>query len=318
MFWSEFPVLEKELNSFEAYLQAVLASKEPLIEGAINSLAQAGGKRIRPALVITTAHFGEYEKEKVWQIAAAVEIMHMATLIHDDIIDESNLRRGKQTAQAKYGKDIAVFTGDYLFTLTFDILSGNATTKQLQKVASIIKRICEGEIKQQEERNNLSISYKDYFRRIKSKTALLFEGSCALGARMADLNKLNIRRAAHYGRYLGMAFQLVDDVLDFSKNRQILGKPNNNDFTQGIYTLPILYVYNETDYDQQLQELLKEPVENNSKIKEIVNEAGGLEYTLEVAESYIEKAKDKINKLENNLYQEILIDLADKVINRNF
>mgnify|MGYP006284316443 FL=1 len=318
MFWNQFPLLEKEMESFENYLREALASKEPLIEGAIRSLAQAGGKRVRPALVIITAHFGDYEQKKVWQIAAAVEIMHMATLIHDDIIDESKLRRGKETVHTQYGKDIAVFTGDYLFTLTFDILSGTATNKQLQKVAGIIKKICEGEIRQQEERRNLSISYKDYFRRIKSKTALLFEGSCALGAGMADLSKLNIRRAAHYGRYLGMAFQLVDDVLDFSEDSQTLGKPNNNDFTQGIYTLPILYVYNETDYDNQLQELLKEPVENNSKIKEIVNKAGGLDYTLDIAESYIKKAKDKINKLEDNAYQEILIALADKVINRNF
>ncbi|MBM7555889.1 polyprenyl synthetase family protein [Halanaerobacter jeridensis] len=318
MFWSEFPLLKKEMEDFEDYLKDALASREPLIEGAIQSLAQAGGKRVRPALVIATAHFGEYDKQKVWQIAAAVEIMHMATLIHDDIIDESDLRRGKQTVQANYGKDVAVFTGDYLFTLTFDILSGSATNQQLQKIAETIRKICEGEIKQQEERNNLSISYKDYFRRIKSKTALLFEGSCALGAGIADLSKFNIRRAAHYGRYLGMAYQLVDDVLDFSEDSQTLGKPNNNDFTQGIYTLPILYVYNETDYDQQLQELLEEPVENHSEIKEIVNKAGGLDYTLDIAESYIKKAKDKINKLENNAYQEILIALADKVIQRNF
>ena len=318
MFWDDFSLLEKEMNQFENYLQEVLASKEPLIEGAINNLAQAGGKRVRPALVIATAHFGEYDKKQVWQIAAAVEIMHMATLIHDDIIDDSDLRRGHKTVQAEYGKDVAVFTGDYLFTLTFDILSGSATTKQLQKVSETIKNICEGEIKQEEERNDLSIAYKDYFRRIKSKTALLFEGSCALGAETANLGKLNIQRSAHYGRYLGMAFQLVDDVLDFSENKQILGKPNNNDFTQGIYTLPILYVYNETDYGQQLQELLKQPVKNNSKIKEIVDKAGGLEYTLEIAESYIEKAKEKINRLENNVYQEILINLADKVINRNF
>mgnify|MGYP006274081315 CR=1 FL=1 len=318
MFWSKFPRLEDEMKEFEDYLQESLASKEPLIEGEISSLAQAGGKRVRPALVIIIAHFGEYDKKKVWQIAAAVEIMHMATLIHDDIIDESDLRRGRETIQEKHGRKAAVFTGDYLFTLTFDILSGTATKDQLQKVAEIIKRICEGEIKQQEERRNLSISYKDYFRQIKGKTSLLFEGSCALGAEMAGLGKLNMRRAAHYGRYLGMAFQLVDDMLDFNQDKETLGKPNNNDYTQGIYTLPILYVYNETQYSKKLEKLLAAPLKNNQAIKELVNEAGGLDYTLKIAKSYIKKAKNKVDKFPENYYRKILFSLADKVIERSF
>jgi heptaprenyl diphosphate synthase len=242
MFWDQFPVLKDELVDFEDYLESHLKSKQPLLEETVSRLAKAGGKRIRPALIITSAHFGDYDQEKVWSVASAMEMLHMATLIHDDIIDEAELRRGAETVQSKYGKDTAVFTGDYLFSLTFSTLSGSASQKELTKIAEVVQRICEGEVQQHENRYELSISYKDYLRRIRGKTALLFEGSCALGAQIGNLGKLNTRRLAHYGRYLGMGFQLTDDILDFTASAKELGKPENNDFTQGIYTLPILHV----------------------------------------------------------------------------
>ncbi len=319
MFWDQFPVIKDEIIKFEEYLQGLLISREALIEEAISDLAQAGGKRIRPALVIAAAHYGsEYQQDKAWNIAAAIEMMHMATLIHDDIIDDSNLRRGQATVQSKYGKDVAVFTGDYLFTLTFDVLSGTASGEQLKKVADVIKQICEGEIKQHQERYQLNVSYKDYFRRIKRKTAILFEGSCALGAGIAGLDKSQINDLAHYGRYLGMAFQLVDDLLDFIQSTDELGKPDSNDFTQGIYTLPVLYVIKESNAGDRLRELLENPVINRKEINKIVKEEGGLDYTFDLARDYIKKAEDKLAKLPDNPYQEVLIGLTTKVINRSY
>ncbi|AGB41899.1 geranylgeranyl pyrophosphate synthase [Halobacteroides halobius DSM 5150] len=318
MFWDRFPIIKEEMVDFEEYLYTNLTSKQSLIQEAILDLAKAGGKRIRPALIMASAHFGDYDQDRVWNVAGAMEILHMATLIHDDIIDEARLRRGAKTTQAQYGKDTAVFTGDYLFSLTFNLLSGKATQKQLQKVADVIKQICEGEIQQHQDRYKLAISYKDYLKRIKSKTALLFESSCYLGADLANLSKLNIRRLGKYGRYLGMAFQLTDDLLDFKEEITTLGKPDTNDFTQGIYTLPILYVILETGYDDQLKKLIKEPVKNSKAIKEIVNKAGGLEYTLSIANDYIKKAKKEVSKLPVNQYQNLLNQLADEVIERNF
>ncbi|GAB6099091.1 polyprenyl synthetase family protein [Halanaerocella petrolearia] len=318
MFWDQFPYIKEEMIEFEDYLIDNLASKQSLIQEAITDLAKAGGKRIRPALLITSAHFGEYDRRQVWDIAVAMEMLHMATLVHDDIIDESKLRRGAKSVQSKYGKDTAVFTGDYLFSLTFSMLSGEATQKQLEKVAETIKSICEGEIEQHESRYNLLVSYKEYFNRIKGKTALLFESSCLLGAGIAELSKIKMRYLGQYGRYLGMAFQLTDDVLDFSQEIDILGKPNVNDFTQGIYTLPILYVIHETESADDLKELLQEPVKNNKQIKKVVTESGALDYTLELANNYITKAKKRVAKLSSNPYQDILFKLADKVVDRSF
>ncbi|OCL26035.1 geranylgeranyl pyrophosphate synthase [Orenia metallireducens] len=318
MFWDRFPLIKEEVVQFEDYLQGTLVSRQPLIQEAISDLAKSGGKRIRPALLMLTAKFGEYKREEVWSLAAALEILHMATLIHDDIIDDANLRRGSETVQSKYGKDVAVFAGDYLFTLTFDILAGEATNEQLKQVSNIIKQICEGEIQQHQDRYNIDVTYKGYFKRVKSKTALLFEGSCALGAGSAGLPKATVRNLGHYGRYIGMAFQLVDDLFDFTKSSSSIGKPKGNDFTQGIYTLPILYTLYESSYGEKLAELLDNPLENNQEIKDIITNNGSLDYTMKVAKTYINKAKKKIKGLAGNPYHQILIDLADIVVNRDY
>lgn len=318
MFWDRFPLIKEEVVQFEDYLQGTLVSRQPLIQEAISDLAKSGGKRIRPALLMLTAKFGEYKREEVWSLAAALEILHMATLIHDDIIDDANLRRGSETVQSKYGKDVAVFAGDYLFTLTFDILAGEATNEQLKQVSNVIKQICEGEIQQHQDRYNIDVTYKGYFKRVKSKTALLFEGSCALGAGSAGLPKATVRNLGHYGRYIGMAFQLVDDLFDFTKSSSSIGKPKGNDFTQGIYTLPILYTLYESSYGEKLAELLDNPLENNQEIKDIITNNGSLDYTMKVAKTYINKAKKKIKGLAGNPYHQILIDLADIVVNRDY
>jgi heptaprenyl diphosphate synthase len=318
VFWDRFPLIKEEVVQFEDYLQGTLVSRQPLIQEAISDLAKSGGKRIRPALLMLTAKFGEYKREEVWSLAAALEILHMATLIHDDIIDDANLRRGSETVQSKYGKDVAVFAGDYLFTLTFDILAGEATNEQLKQVSNVIKQICEGEIQQHQDRYNIDVTYKGYFKRVKSKTALLFEGSCALGAGSAGLPKATVRNLGHYGRYIGMAFQLVDDLFDFTKSSSSIGKPKGNDFTQGIYTLPILYTLYESSYGEKLAELLDNPLENNQEIKDIITNNGSLDYTMKVAKTYINKAKKKIKGLAGNPYHQILIDLADIVVNRDY
>lgn len=318
MVWSYYPAINDEIENFEAYLDKTLKSKQVLIKETISDLANSGGKRIRPTLVMATAHLGQYNRKKVWSVAAAIEILHMATLVHDDIIDDSNLRRGNQTIQSKYGKDIAVVTGDYLFSLTYNILSNDADIEQLREVSKVIKRICEGEVKEYQERYNMAITYKDYFERIRSKTSLLFESSCILGADLGGLDSVAKRKLAHYGRYLGMAFQLTDDILDITQKVDQLGKPVINDFTQGIYTLPLLYVIYETDNSKRLKELLEEPVDNSKRIKELVSNSGALEYTFEVAHKYIDKAKDELNFLSNKLYQDILLGMADRILNREF
>ena len=318
MSWKEFGIIQNELDKFEDYLQNLLDSRQSLVKEAISNLAQAGGKRIRPALIITIAHLGNYKQQQVWNFAATIEILHMATLIHDDIIDESHLRRGSKTVQSKYGKDRAVFAGDYLFSLAFNVLSDQATSKQFKIVTDVINKICESEIQQYQNRYNYSLSYRDYYYRIKHKTALLFESSCALGAENAGFNQVQLKKLAQYGRYLGMAFQLTDDLLDFKREKVKLGKPNANDFTNGIYTLPLLYVIKEKECGQDLKELLSEAKSNKDEIREFVIKNGGVDYTLSIAKKYIKKAQERLEHFPNNSYRMVLTALTDKILAREF
>ncbi|AGB41694.1 geranylgeranyl pyrophosphate synthase [Halobacteroides halobius DSM 5150] len=315
MSWDQ---LTDELDDFEEYLHKFLVSGQPLIQESIIELANAGGKRIRPLLVIITAQFGDYKKEKVWPVAAAIELLHMATLVHDDIIDSSNLRRGIKTVQSRCGKDIAVFTGDYLFSLTFNILSEHTINKHLGLVSKVIKLICEEEIKQYQDRYNVELTYKDYFKRVENKTAILFETSCTLGAELGKIRQSNQDNLARYGRYLGMAFQVTDDLLDFTESIAKLGKPGANDFTQGVYTLPILYVLKETKCAAQLEELLEAPISNKEAIEKIIKDTSALDYTSEVAKNYIQQAKAELNSMPSDYNRERLLFLANQVLERNF
>ncbi len=318
MFWQQFEVIETEMKQFESFLLANLDSKQPVLHNSISNLAQAGGKRIRPALIIATAYFGEYNRATVWPVAAAIEILHMATLVHDDIIDEAELRRGEEAVQSKYGKDTAVFAGDYLFSLTFDILAGTVDSERIKQVVDIIKKVCEGEIQQYQTRYQADISYKDYFKLVKQKTAVLFAECCLLGGQLGNLAEEKVKHLGRFGRYLGMAFQLTDDVLDFSEDKNQLGKLVTNDFTQGIYTLPILYVLRETNRGSQLEELLAFPQANQAEIKEMIAEQGGVDYALQVAEKYVRKAQTELKRLPANQYRDLLNKLAEKVVTRQF
>ena len=316
MLWKRFKSIRSELDKFEDYLYEILESKQLLVKNAVSNLVQSGGKRIRPALIITIAHLGDYKKEQAWNFAAVIEILHMAALIHDDIIDESNLRRGSQTVQSEYGKDTAVFTGDYLFSLSFNLLSDQANREQLKRVTEVINKVCEGEIQQHQNRYDYSISYKDYFYRIKRKTALLFENSCILGSQTAGFKGEKVKRLAQYGRYLGMAFQLTDDLLDFQEDTAQLGKPATNDLVNGIYTLPLLYIIKEKDDGGDLKKLLEKAEANRDEIREIVIKNGGLDYTLSIAKKYMAKARRRLDDFPPSNYKNILLDLTEEILNR--
>ncbi|MCK4257757.1 MAG: polyprenyl synthetase family protein [Halanaerobiales bacterium] len=231
--WERYPFLKINLEEFESYLNNSLKARQPLISKAVVELIKAGGKRLRPALVFASAYYGKTTVD-VLSVAASIEIMHMATLVHDDIIDEAKLHRGVQTIQLKYGKDIAVFTGDYLFAQSFLLLSGEANTEMLQRVAKGVKLICEGEVDQYQNRYNLDVSLLKYFRRIRRKTAILFQVSCFFGAYQGKLKKKQQYILSKYGKYLGMAFQITDDILDVSSSEEIAGKPVGNDFLEEL------------------------------------------------------------------------------------
>ena len=326
MFWDEYPDFSNELNNFEEYFRNQLSSGNRLITSEIKRLAEAGGKRVRPALLISVAHLGDFKKDRIWPMAAAIEMVHLATLIHDDVIDKSSLRRGVETTHQKYSNKTAIFMGDYLFALSMEIILeefGNdqidkALLRQMKNTIKSIKNLCEGEVSQYQRQFDKIPSFKEYLEAIKRKTALLFKASAMLGADLSGMNKYQVYKMGKLGYYMGMSFQMVDDLFDFQEENKQLGKPQRNDFTQGIYTLPIIYVYNETEYPEKLKEYLKQPEKYSEKIKKMVHEQGGIEYTKKLAYRYKDKAQDIIDSYTDNKYGEIIKWLTDKIIERSF
>ena len=316
--WKRYPKLRDQLNQFEDYLLDVLKVRQPLIKEAVLSLAEAGGKRIRPALVLAAGQFKGKSIEKLYPVAAAVEIMHMATLIHDDIVDEAEMRRGVKTTQSRYGKDIAVFTGDYLFSQSFILLSGEVDERLLKKIARSVKYICEGEIDQYDNRYNLDISYLKYFRRIRRKTAILFQASCSSAGYQIKLRKKYQIALNKFGHYLGMIFQITDDILDVASSQQKTGKPVGNDFSQGIYTLPIIFALEDDEIGNKLRKLLEDRSEDKDKIIELINSTDALARTQAVLNWYADKARTEVDKLPSSSSRDFMKDLLEYVMSRNY
>ncbi|MFW6006609.1 MAG: polyprenyl synthetase family protein [Halanaerobiales bacterium] len=250
-------ILSKHTNlkkNIDNEIKKITRSNYPIINTAISDLISGGGKRLRPFMVILSSEFGR-PSPKLIKLAAGIEILHMATLIHDDIIDEAQNRRGSTAAQKKFGKNIAVFTGDFLLSKVFDLFVKHSQKKTIYKLSKIVKIICEGEITQFENKFNTDITLKDYFHRVRRKTALLFGYSTYLGAYEAGLRNKNLYNLYNTGLNFGMAFQIQDDLLDFKGKEKIMGKEVGQDIKSGIYTLPVIIL---------LQN-------ENNKIKKILN-----------------------------------------------
>lgn len=314
-------VIEEELKDLENFIVEKVESPQMLISSAVRDLINAGGKRIRPALTILFGKALGYKTDKLIPLAASMEIIHMATLIHDDIVDDSSLRRGMPTIQSKYGKDVAVFTGDYLFSKAFLIVSEYENTEILKRLANGVKKICEGEIEQYESRYSLNISFLKYIRRIKKKTGMLMSISCIAGAFGKAANPKLIRNIGLYGMYLGLAFQITDDILDFMGDIKVIGKPVGNDIRQGVFTLPLIYALKYSDKKDDIYKILessKYSDDDINKIIDIVKKSGGIEFSKKLSERYVNKGIKSIQNLKDSVYKKALCDLIYDLNSRKY
>jgi len=263
--WQGYPEIHKELIKVENYMKEVIPSRKKILTDICLELIEAGGKRLRPAFVIIGAKFGRFDEIKIIPLAASMELLHTATLVHDDIIDDSELRRGRVTVQAKWGEDMAVYVGDYLFTKAFTILSDKMHYEYLNRIAHAFKTICEGEIDQYEIKYNMDVSVTDYLKRIYRKTAVLFVMSILTGAYEGKCKRSTIHALGKFASFFGMAFQVYDDLLDYLSSEEIEGKPIGNDIRQGIYTLPLLYALKDQKTGPEIKKFLskKSKVQNS-------------------------------------------------------
>lgn len=318
-FWSEYTQLSKELTEVNKVITNSIKSRNKVMESALTDLLNSGGKFLRPAFVLIAHSFGNEPSNDIYTIAAVMEMFHMATLVHDDVIDESLLRRGKETMQHKYGKNFAVYVGDYLFCICFNLLSKCGSAKNIEVDTNSLSRICLGEIEQFQSKFKKDVSIKEYLRRISYKTAELISLSFYAGAVEGKCDKNLTKKLQNIGHNIGMAFQIIDDLLDFKGNEAIVGKPVCNDLKQGIYTLPIIYALQ--DNNSTIKDLLSQEILTDKDVSIIVNtlnEDGYLSKTEKLAQTYTDKAFKLINTLPDSYSKDTLIKITNKLLARTY
>lgn len=302
------------LGAIEDEIGRVVASKTDLLNQLSTKLLKAGGKRIRPALVMLSAAFKPCNAEDVVSVATAVELIHMASLIHDDIIDSSSVRRGKETINCIAGNHVAVLTGDYLFATAFNILSAGKQYEVLRLMTGVIKKMCEGEIKQASQNFNHSQTEEDYFERIYKKTACLLSASCRAGAVISGLEQNYIGLLEEFGRNIGCAYQIIDDILDYIADTEKLGKPVCADLSQGIITLPVLYLLQHEKFGPWLKKIFEKGVftyQELNTVRQVVLENGGIDYAYDLAGKYINTARSVLKQMPAAPPRDMLMRLAD-------
>jgi octaprenyl-diphosphate synthase len=298
-----------------------LASEVVLINQLSNHIILSGGKRLRPMLVILAARACRYQGEDDALLAAVVEFIHTATLLHDDVVDDSDMRRGKETASTIWGNEAAVLVGDYLYSRAFQMMVQAQSMQIMDLLANTTNIIAQGEVLQLLNVHDPDTTEANYQEVIYSKTACLFEAAARIGALLGQVSTEQEQALQAYGKHLGIAFQLVDDALDYSARSEELGKNVGDDLAEGKPTLPLIHAMQVGDAAQR--QLLRDAIESGrierlDEINQIINATGALQYTLDQAQSESTAAKNAIAGLEDSEYRQALMFLADYAVARTY
>ncbi|MGM0379792.1 MAG: polyprenyl synthetase family protein [Bacillota bacterium] len=311
--WEKYPKVENDLDNVKKIITNKINSGQKTIDQSILELLNSGGKLMRPAFVLLGNEFGNKKSDDIYKLASIVELLHMATLIHDDIIDNSNKRRGIKTTHLKYGSKNAVFIGDYLFTVCFDLLTDSYSTKEMKLLSKVISNICLGEIKQNNFKNQANISAFSYLKMISKKTAALFSLSLFIGGYVSNADRKTLLYLRKLGYYIGMAFQIQDDILDFTGNEFLLGKDLGNDLKENFYSIPIIYFLKENP--NQRKTLFESDIDI---IITKINDSKAIYNSKKLVNRYILKAQKILNKLPDNLSKTVLEDIVQKLNKRKY
>jgi len=316
-----FRAITADLKRVEKELALFLKVNDPIISQASVSLLQAGGKRMRPTFTLISGKFFDYNFENLLPIALALELIHMATLVHDDVVDASLTRRGRPTLVAGWGNEVSIATGDYLLAQALEQITRIEDHNLSRILAQVCVDMCRGEIQQINTSYDVKQNFKQYYYRIKKKTALLISLCCKLGAMASNANDRQVWIMSKYGHCLGIAFQIVDDILDITANPKILGKPVGGDIRQGIITLPMIYALKDSAEADRLRVLLASSSKTEEEVNEAVNlirESGGIDKSRKIVELYLEKAVKNLDELPQIPAQNALIELARYIGERSY
>lgn len=318
-----FFIIKKDLSSLENLLHETVTSPVDLITDIGNHLISSGGKRIRPALyLLATKSNPNLDKDYVMPLAMALEMIHTASLVHDDVLDNAATRRGSATANAKWGNNIAVLTGDYLFAKAFAAIAKNDYgTRISERLATIVCDLSEGEILQNHFGYTIPDSIDIYYERIAKKTANFIATSCEIGAIVAKLSAKEINALREYGYCIGMAFQIVDDILDLTSDSKKIGKPAGNDILQGVITLPVIHAYKHGENSEELKNIIENrqmSLEELNRAINIVKNSNSIDFARQTVTEFLNRAK---NILPDSLPQSVrtsFIEIADFIGSRDY
>jgi len=309
--------LERVNNSIKKHLETGV----PLIDNSSMHLFAKGGKNIRASLVILTAGLKGGSSERVIDLAAAVEIIHAASLVHDDIIDKSFLRRGDLSVPSKFGDKVAVLAGDYMYSTAVNIAVKNNHAAILESISDSTKEMVKGELYQMEYSNVDKISEDQYYNIINRKTGRLMATSAYIGAVEGGCSEEECDALFNMGLELGYAFQIVDDTFDFSDSSDVTGKDIGNDFKDGKITLPFIYILKNgtTEEREYIKQFSLAPDEADwDSIKNMIHSSGAFSFSLNKAKEYAERAKKRIEIFDNSDNKGIIEDLISFVVERNY
>ena len=298
-------------------------SKVPLISEIAKYILSSGGKRLRPILALSSARLLNYNHSSNQDVylASAVELIHTATLLHDDVVDNSSKRRNKKTANEVWGNQITILVGDFLFSQAFELMVKTNSLKVLQTLSNASSKISEGEINQLQCKNNTEITTEEYLDIITGKTAELFSAACKSGALISTNNKKQIKALEIYGKELGIAFQLVDDALDYISETPKLGKSVGDDFKDGKVSLPIIISWKRSTKDEKkfwtrVISNLDQNANDFNTAKELINKYDGIVETYALAKTYSQNAVDALSIFESGEVKDSLIEVANYTTSR--
>lgn len=303
-------------SDFDAVNQLIINqvhSNVDLVEDIGHYLIEAGGKRLRPLLVLLSANALGYTGTKHHDLAAVIEFIHSATLLHDDVVDISDLRRGRPTANAKWGNAPSVLVGDFLYSRAFQMMVAIGDMEVMRLLSDTTNLISEGEVQQLINARDPNISEDTYFNVIHKKTAVLFEGACETAAVLANADQQVRDQIRAYGYHLGMAFQLIDDALDYTGTADKLGKNVGDDLAEGKPTLPLIVAMDRGNAEEA--ELIRNSIKTSDassleKIIAIINQCGAIDYTTNLANQHVSDAIERLSFLPDSIYKQAMIDLA--------
>jgi octaprenyl-diphosphate synthase len=312
--------MDADMQSVDAVIRRRLTSEVALVDQIANYIVGAGGKRIRPRLVLLFSRALSFDGPSRFDLAATIEFIHTATLLHDDVVDESALRRGRPTANALFGNAASVLVGDFLYSRAFQMMVDVGRMRVLEVLSEATNVIAEGEVLQLMNMHDADLAVEDYLRVIRYKTAKLFEASARLGAVIADAPREIEDACADFGRALGTAFQLIDDLLDYEGDPAALGKNVGDDLREGKPTLPLLYAMAHGTPEESA--LIRHAIENGeverlADIVQIVRRTGAIDATRDAARREADIARERLSLLPPSEARELLLELCVRSVERS-